>query len=202
MPHLTPKQRDILDFIQGYSLAEGYSPTHREIAEAFGYSSYGTVHKHLKALRSHGFVSRDRYKSRGTRIESVATDQGVVPMLGRVAAGGLVEAFPVQERVAVPQSLCSTVATNFALQVDGESMIDAGILSGDVVVVDSNRQAKSGDLVVARVNSEVTLKRLRLAGAEAILVPANASYQPTRVKLNKLHVQGVVVGLMRMYGQN
>ncbi len=123
-------------------------------------------------------------------------------MLGRVAAGGLVEAFPVQERVAVPASLCTTVASNFALQVEGESMLDAGILPGDVVVVDGGKQAKSGDLVVARVDSEVTLKHLQVQGDEAVLVPANTAFQPIRVSLDQLHVQGVVVGLMRHYADN
>ncbi len=200
VPSLTLRQRQILDFIQAYSLAQGCSPTHRDIAEAFGFSSYGTVHRHLKELRRRGYLDRERNKTRGLRLEPVAEDASSLPLLGKVAAGGMVETFPASERVPVPPPMQMAARRRFALTIEGESMSDAGILPGDVVIIDADRTARTGDIVVARVENETTVKRLRvLEGGEAILEPENPDFKPIQVRLSQLSIQGVVVGLLRSY---
>lgn len=202
---LTERQKQILDFIRQHVETRGVAPTHREICERFGYSSYGTVHKHLKLLEQKGFLRRHWNQKRGVELAD-PSDEGrgpqseELPFLGRIAAGRPIESVATDERVPVPPHLLSGRATeHYVLKVQGESMIDEGIHDGDFVVVLQRQEARAGEMVVALVEDEVTLKRFFPEGATVRLQPANPSMEPIIVAADTVRVQGIVVGLMRRF---
>ncbi|HBL25327.1 MAG TPA: repressor LexA [Acidobacteria bacterium] len=202
MTYLTERQKEILDFIQEYRKERGISPTHREICEKFGFSSYGTAYKHLKLLQEKGFLRRDWNQKRGIELLRAIPGEGAheLPFFGRIAAGRPIEAISNDERVIVPGHLMGTAqGDHYVLRVVGESMIDEGILDGDFIVVLRRDLAEPGDMVVALVGDDATLKRFYPEGKMVRLQPSNPTMEPIRVPANTVKVQGVVVGLMRKF---
>lgn len=203
--YLTKRQKEILDFIQEFSAAKGFSPTHKEIREQFGYSSYGTVHKHLKLLEEKGYLRRHWNQKRGVELagdlsSDEPTGENELPFFGIIAAGRPVEAVAGNDIVAVPDHLLGDRSNDhFVLKVVGDSMIDEGIHDGDLVVVSRRDMARTGEMVVALVGDEATLKRFYPEGPQIRLQPANARMQPLLVPANDVKVQGIVVGLMRKF---
>ena len=203
--YLTPRQKEILDFIREFVAVKGFSPTHREICEEFGYSSYGTAHNHLKLLEQKGFLRRHWNQKRGVELADAASaspivPEGELPFLGRIAAGKPIEAVAGNEVVTVPAHLMGDRSNDhFVLKVVGDSMIEEGIHDGDLVVVARREVASAGEMVVALVGDEATLKRLYPEGPLIRLQPANARMQPLRVPAGEVKVQGIVVGLMRKF---
>lgn len=201
--YLTERQAAILSFIESFREARGFSPTHREICEHFGYSSYGTVHKHLKLLERKGFLRRDWNQKRGVELvdrEERAPRAPEVPFHGRIAAGRPIEAIQGDETLAVPPGLLRGGGTDhFVLQVVGDSMIEDGIQDGDLVVVQRRETAAAGEMVVALVDDEATLKRFYPEGGSVRLQPSNRAMEPIRVPAARVRVQGVAVGLMRRF---
>jgi repressor LexA len=202
-PPLTERQKAILDFFAEFQRRHGYPPTHREIRDRFGYTSYGTVHKHLRLLREKGYLSGEQHQKRGLRL-APAEQPGVVapelPFFGRIAAGRPIEAVAGDERLAVPpQLLHGPLDDHYVLRVVGDSMIEEGIHDGDLVVVRRRERADAGEMVVALIGDDATLKRIFPEGDTVRLQPANASMQPLRVPADQVRVQGVVVGLMRRF---
>jgi repressor LexA len=198
---LTPKQKEILDFIRVYREKRGLSPTQREICEEFGYSSFGTLQKHIKLLLEKGVLVRDWNKRRSLVLAEEDKAAGAVelPLAGRIAAGQPIEAEPEGETVAVPEVLTRR-GQNYVLRVNGSSMIDDGIHDGDFVVVNRREKAANGEMVAALLNGEATLKRFyRETDGRIRLQPANERMKPIWVAEGDLKVQGVVVGLMRKY---
>lgn len=198
---LTPKQKEILDFIRAYRQKRGLSPTQREICEEFGYSSFGTVQKHIRLLLEKGVLVRDWNKRRSLVLAEEDKRAGAVeiPLAGRIAAGQPIEAEPEGETVAVPEVL-TRKGQNYVLRVNGSSMIDDGIQDGDFVVVNRREKASNGEMVAALLNGEATLKRFyREADGRIRLQPANERMKPIWVAEGDLKVQGIVVGLMRKY---
>lgn len=198
---LTERQKAILDFFAEFQRRHGYPPTHREIRDRFGYTSYGTVHKHLRLLREKGYLAGEQHQKRGLRLapsgETVAPE---IPFLGRIAAGRPIEAIAGQDRLAVPPSLLhGPIDDHYVLRVVGDSMIEEGIHDGDLVVVRRRDQATPGEMVVALIGEDATLKRIYPEGSTVRLQPANAAMQPIFVPANDVRVQGVVVGLMRRF---
>ena len=202
---LTERQKEILEFIASYQERHGISPTHREIREEFGYSSFGTVYKHLKLLQEKGYLHRDWNQKRGLELlRTVGTQSEIVteevPFLGLIAAGQPIETLPGDERLAVPSHLFEGAADrHYVLRVTGESMIDEGIHDGDLVVVLRREEARSGEMVVALVCGDATLKRFYPEGAKVRLQPANPNMDAIVVRAEDVQVQGVVVGLMRKF---
>jgi repressor LexA len=201
--YLTPRQKEILEYIRDFRRERGFSPTHREICERFGFTSYGTVHKHLKLLESKGFLKRDWNQKRGVELtDSQGPSAGVpeIPFLGRIAAGKPIEAVRDQETLAVPaQLLRGPHGEHYVLRVVGDSMIEEGIQDGDLVVVQRRDAASTGDMVVALVDDEATLKRFYPEGERVRLQPSNRAMAPLFVAADKVRVQGVAVGLMRRF---
>ncbi len=203
--YLTERQKAILEFIAEYQQRHGISPTHREIREEFGYSSFGTVYKHLKLLQEKGYLHRDWNQKRGLELLRTVpghqmTQETEVPFLGLIAAGQPIEALPGPEQLAVPSHLFDgTPADHYVLRVAGESMIQEGIHDGDFVIVLRRERAEPGEMVVALVGSDATLKRFYPEGETVRLQPANPEMAPIRVPAREVQVQGVVVGLMRKF---
>jgi repressor LexA len=206
MTYLTERQKEILEFIQEYRRERGIAPTHREICEKFGFSSYGTAYKHLKLLQEKGFLRRDWNQKRGIELLRAipggegGTAERDLPFFGRIAAGRPIEALAGSERVAVPGHLLSgKPGDHYVLRVVGDSMIEEGIHDGDFVIVLRRDVAEPGEMVVALVGDDATLKRFFPEGKMVRLQPAHPTMEPIRVPANTVRVQGVVVGLMRKF---
>ena len=201
---LTERQRAILEFIRESVDRRGIAPTHREIRDRFGYSSYGTVNKHLRILEAKGYLIRHDHQKRGVELvdrgQEAADATTELPFLGTIAAGRPIEAVVTQETVSVPAHLVrGSAAGHFVLRVRGDSMIDEGIHDGDLVVIESRRQADEGDMIVALLEDEATLKRYYPEGPFVRLQPANRRMEPLRVAAETLAVQGIAVGLIRRF---
>lgn len=207
MTYLTERQKEILEFIHEYRRQRGIAPTHREICERFGFSSYGTAYKHLKLLQEKGFLRRDWNQKRGIELLRAIPGGGVdgaadqdLPFLGRIAAGRPIEAVSGSDRVAVPGHLLSgRGGDHYVLRVVGESMIDEGIHDGDFIIVLRRDVAEAGEMVVALIGDDATLKRFYPEGELVRLQPANPAMQPIHVPAREVRIQGVVVGLMRKF---
>ena len=204
--YLTERQRDILEFIQRFQGEKGIAPTHREICEEFGYSSYGTVYKHLKLLQEKGFLRKDWNQKRGIEVLRELPGGGVedeskeLPFFGRIAAGQPIEAVANQDTLNVPHHLLGRRrGEHYVLEVVGDSMIGEGIFEGDLVIVLQRELAEPGDMVVALVGSDATLKRFYPEGDTIRLQPANPNMQPIRGPAQDVQSQGIVVGLMRRF---
>ena len=204
--YLTERQKAVLEFIAEYQQAHGIAPTHREIRDHFGYSSYGTVYKHLKLLQEKGYLHRDWNQKRGLELlravpgSPVFEVESEVPFLGYIAAGQPIEAVPGNETLAVPNHLFEgQAASHYVLRVQGDSMIDEGIHDGDLVIVLRCEQARAGEMIVALIGNDATLKRFYPEGARIRLQPANPTMEPIFVPADEVTVQGVVVGLMRKF---
>lgn len=201
MTYLTERQRDILKFIRDHRENTGVAPTHREICDAFGFSSYGTVYKHLSLLEKKGLIRRDANQKRGVELVDQPPAEGEtrrLPFYGYIAAGLPLDVVPGEETIAVPEELTSR-GENYVLKVRGDSMIEDGIHDGDFVIIAHRERAENGEMVVANVNGEVTLKRWYADGARVRLQPANSMMQAMIVPRDQVSVQGVVVGLMRRF---
>ena len=207
MKYLTERQRDILQFIKEFQREKGVAPTHREICDRFGFSSYGTVYKHLSLLEKKGLIRRDWNQKRGVELVEEpkaapppASAPGVreLPLFGYIAAGQPIDVDVSDEVVTVPERLTAR-GDNYVLKVRGDSMIDDGIMDGDYIIVAHRREADNGQMVVANVSGEVTLKRFYKEGERVRLQPANAAMQPIFLDPDHVQIQGVVVGVMRKY---
>jgi repressor LexA len=199
---LTRKQRQILDFVDGFTTDHGYAPSFEEIAAQFGYASLATVHEHLENLRAKGYIRKGYNESRS--IEVVPTEVRVaavaVPLLGRVAAGAPIEAVPDQEAVSVPEDMLGR-GEHYVLRVTGDSMIDEQIRDGDYLVVRHRETAENGDMVVALVDQEsATVKKFyRERDGRVRLQPANEALEPMYFGPDRVRIQGIVMGVMRRY---
>jgi repressor LexA len=198
---LTKRQKELFDYLQGYIRTHGYAPTFQEIGRHFSLSSLATVHKHLSNLESKGLIRRHWNHSRAIELLDGAGSAGSIdlPLLGTVAAGRPIEAVEADDTVAVPEALVGRGRT-FALRVRGNSMVEDGILDGDLIVVEERADADDGQTVVALVNGEATVKRLhREKGGMVRLQPANEAMPPLLVRARDVLVRGVVVAVMRRY---
>jgi len=183
MKYLTERQRDVLEFIRKYQEERGVAPTHREICDHFGFSSYGTVYKHLSLLEKKGLIRRDWNQKRGVELvekpQPAEAPAGVreLPLFGVIAAGRPLEVEASDETITVPERLTSR-GVNFVLKVRGDSMVEDGIHDGDYVIIERRQDAQNGEMVVANVAGEVTLKRLYREKDRIRLQPANSFMAP------------------------
>lgn len=200
---LTKRQSEILRYLQEHIRDRGYAPSFEEIAEHFDFQSLATVHEHLTNLERKGYIHRTHNESRAIEVLPPKGTSGAteIPLLGRVAAGTPIESLMAGETLAVPDQLLPRRGPNYALKVQGESMIDEHIMDGDFVVVHGKQGAENGEMVIALVNgSEATVKRFyREQGGWVRLQPANPAMQPMRFQERDVLIQGVVVGVIRKY---
>lgn len=211
---LSERQQQVLDYIRKTVAGRGYPPSVREIGEALGLSSPSTVHSHLTALVAAGALHRDPSKPRAivvveeAQLDSAATAADApsrpgrvrdVPVLGRIAAGTpILAAEQVEEVIPLPVDLVGTDPV-FLLEVKGDSMVDAGILDGDLVAVRSQKDARDGEIVAALIDGEeATVKRLRRRGGKVILEAENPAYEPL-VYSDGVELVGKVVSVLRRY---
>jgi repressor LexA len=192
---LTPRQQEILDFIRNTLEVLGAPPTRAEISSAFGFASPNAAEEHLKALAKKGSIVLEPGSARGIRL----VEQLGLPLIGSVAAGSPILAVEnVLGRYALDAHLFSPKA-DFLLRVRGLSMINAGIFDGDLLAVHRTPEARDGQIVVARLQEEVTVKRLRRHGPVVELVAENPDFEPIIVDTRKeeVAIEGIAVGLIR-----
>jgi repressor LexA len=203
---LTPRQQQILDFIRRHLAQQGIPPTRAEITAAFGFRSVTAAEDHLRALARRGAIELLPGASRGIRVlgdeDAAANDGDSLPLIGRVAAGAPILAqesveswYKIDRKLFHPQP-------DFLLRVQGWSMRDAGILPGDLLAVKRTPTAQNGEIVVARMGEDVTVKRFERRGDIVRLLPANPDFAPIRIDLTQqdLAIEGRAVGLLRTSG--
>ena len=229
---LSPKEKNVLEFLESYIRARGVSPTYQEICQHFGFASFNSVQRYLKQLESKGYIQlpwanqkraitvlkpasalqdllEEHHIEPPTAVQSNVTpailpsESLSLPLLGRVAAGAPIEAMEHDEFIDVPASLVRHADRTYALRVQGQSMVDDGILDGDVILVQRQNSASNGEIVVAVVGEEeATVKRLyQHHGQEKKieLRPANSSMSPMWYSPNEVQIRGIVVGLIRRF---
>jgi repressor LexA len=226
---LTAKQQELLIFIQERLDASGISPSFEEMKEALGLKSKSGIHRLISALEERGFLHRLPNRARAlevtrlpdalkggeratatrdnvtplrkspARVPIAANDILEIPLHGRIAAGVPIEAFEDSSQLAVPAALLGP-GDHYALEVSGDSMVEAGILDGDYALIQKANTAREGDIVVALVDGQdATLKFFRREGAMVRLDPANAAYEAQRYAANRVLIQGKLSGLLRRY---
>lgn len=196
---LTARQQEILDFIRNRLETLGFPPTRADIAEAFGFASHNAAEEHLKALAKKGVIVLEPGSARGIRLVEQLGLQLSLPLIGDVAAGSPIFAIEnMQGRYALDASLFRPRA-DFLLRVRGLSMLGAGILDGDLLAVHRCSEARDGQIVVARLDDEVTVKRFRQHGNIVELIAENPDFEPIIVDIERspLTIEGVAVGLIR-----
>jgi repressor LexA len=199
MSDLTPRQQQILEFIQQAIAESGLPPTRAEIATALGFRSANAAEEHLRALQRKGVIELRAGASRGIVLRDVLREQLGLPLIGRVAAGRPILAEEhVEARYQVDPQLFSP-RPHYLLRVSGMSMRDVGILDGDLVAVHRSTDVRNRQIVVARLDDEVTVKRYRQEGSVVWLLPENRDFEPIRVDLREqsMVIEGVVVGVLR-----
>ena len=205
MEQLTKRQEDILNFIKEYIVSRGYPPTVREIGKALGVSSPATIHAHLENLECKGFIKREETKNRAIELlvenEFSRKDDNVVdvPLLGKITAGSPIEAIEQpDEYFSLPAYLLPNDKEVFTLKVSGNSMINAGIFDGDIVIVERKNTARNGEIVVAMTDeNEVTLKTFYKETNYIRLQPENDTMDP--IILNNVSILGKAIGLYRKF---
>lgn len=199
MAELTKRQSEVLSFIREFMDEAGMPPTRAEIARQLGFRSANAAEEHLRALQRKGVIELIPGTSRGIQLSDQLRGTAGLPLVGRVAAGNpILAAEHIEDYVRIDPSMFDPVP-HYLLRVEGMSMKDAGILDGDLVAVHRTPDVRNRQIIVARLEDEVTIKRYRQEGHTVWLLPENDEFSPIEVDLNKQHllIEGVVVGLLR-----
>ncbi|WP_426359468.1 transcriptional repressor LexA [Pseudocolwellia sp. HL-MZ19] len=199
MRPLTPRQSQIFDLIKEKISDTGMPPTRAEIADFFGFKSANAAEEHLKALAKKGYINMLPGTSRGIRLAEEFVEQDGLPLIGKVAAGEPILALEhVEEHYKIDGTLFKPSA-DYLLRVDGESMKDIGILDGDLLAVHQTTDVKNGQVIVARVEDDVTVKRFKREGNVVYLHAENEDFSPIVVDLTtqQFNVEGIAVGVIR-----
>ena len=199
MRQLTPRQKEILELIQSFIDEYGMPPTRADIAKELGFKSANAAEEHLRALQKKGVLELVPGASRGIQLKDSLREQMGLPLVGRVAAGSPILAEEhIETHYRIDPALFNP-KPHYLLRVQGMSMRDAGILDGDLVAVHRTPEVRSRQIVVARVDDEVTVKRYRQDGSVVWLLPENEEFEPIQVDLNEqsMVIEGVVVGVIR-----
>lgn len=196
---LTRRQQEILDVLRDSAGQCERPPTLGELCAMLGLRSRGSLHKHIQALIRAGFIAPMAGRHRGIRVIANAPVEDGLPFLGKIAAGRPIEAVAQPEHIQVPPHL-RTDKPCYVLQVVGDSMREAGILDGDLVVIEQRDHARNGEIVVALVRGEeVTLKRILQEPGRTLLYPENSAMQALELHPHEVQIQGVLAGQMRAY---
>jgi len=209
---LTKRQKEILTFISDHIDSEGFPPTRNDLSKHFGFRSPNAAESHLRALEHKGVIRIEAGRSRGITLTSLSPSnlpplnalRTPLPLVGRVAAGSPILAQEnIENEYRVDPSLFSS-RPHYLLRVEGNSMLNAGILDGDLLAVHRTPEAQNGQIVVARLDDEVTVKRFKRNGHQVSLLPENPEFQPILVDLRRqsLVIEGLAVGVIRPRMEN
>ncbi|MDB2426208.1 transcriptional repressor LexA [bacterium] len=210
---LTPKEKLILDYIEGFILEEGLSPTFTEIKDHFNFASYNSVQRYLKQLhkKKYLFIPGGNQKraiqvlkpsnSLKKNLNNLTStdEENRIPLLGKVAAGLPLESHKHDEYIEVPISLVKSKNQCYALEVSGDSMIEEGIFDGDTIIINAQNVAENGEIVVAEVDNETTLKRIYKKKDQIELRPANSTMESFFYPASQVSIKGKLISLVRSY---
>ncbi len=198
MSGLTKKQKEVYDFVIQYTESQGLAPTQQEILEHFGFRSLGHVQHFIKHLKAQGLLQGDSHAHRGLGAQKKPTNtKNEIAFLGKVAAGRPLDYRVSNETLEVPTFLTPQGGDFFALQAQGNSMIDAHILDGDFLLIQKQNHANNGDIVIAEVNNEATIKRFFKKKTGIELHPENPEYEIIRVLADQdFRIEGKLVGVL------
>ncbi|PJA95348.1 MAG: transcriptional repressor LexA [Ignavibacteriales bacterium CG_4_9_14_3_um_filter_34_10] len=204
---LTDRQKEILDFIKEYLGFNGYPPTLREIAKQFNIASTFGIKRHLDALQKKGYLSVESFASRAISLTENPTEKNQqnnsveIPVVGRVAAGyPLMSEENIEGSISIQSGLLKNKSEIFGLKVKGESMKNAGIFEGDIIIVNQQKDAVNGDIVVALLDNEATVKRFSNKNNQITLMPENENYNPIEVNnSDEFSIIGKVMGVFRWF---
>lgn len=233
LPPLTEKEKKVLDYIESYILSFGISPSYQEIKDHFGFASFNSIQNYLKQLMTKGYIAMEAHQKRALTVlhsssavqtelqsKSVSTVGSPnaqllqareeilsIPLLGKVAAGRPIEALSHDEFVEAPKHMIKEPRNSFALKVQGNSMIEDGILNGDIILIHSQKSAKNGDIIVATVDNEATVKRIYTGNRPGYdkssqwieLRPSNSEMESMWYSPEQVELRGIVTGLLRKY---
>lgn len=233
LPSLTPKEKSVLEYIEDHILSSGVSPSYQEIKDHFGLASFNSVQNYLKQLTSKGYIANPQNQKRAIQVlhsasamqehlqAKVSTTTGSprtkllqardeilsLPLLGKVAAGHPIEAIKHDEFIDVPPSMIRNPSKSFALKVQGDSMIEDGIFDEDIILIQEQKSATNGDIIVATVDNEATVKRFYLRSRpdsdikqkQVELRPSNSSMKSMWFAPEQVEIRGIVVGLIRKF---
>jgi len=197
---LTTQEHNTLKFIRNYLTQYGNAPRFKEIGLAIGVTSQGTVHRYVQSLEDKGYIERSKGNSRGMNlVELPLVSAPTIPLVGKIAAGLPIEAIEDQQELNLSEMFMGPEL--FALRVSGDSMMDAGILDNDYVIIKKQPVANDGDIVVAMIDKvEATLKRFRRKSqTEVALIPENAEMETMIYPAERVNIHGILVGQMRNY---
>jgi repressor LexA len=198
---ITRRQKEVIDFLSGFTQRNGYSPSYEEIAAGLGLNSLATVHKHVTNLQNKGLLQRAHNRSRSIDVlpqRKARSAMDRLPLMGRIAAGRPVEAIEQAETISLGDILGNREC--YALEVRGDSMRDEHIMSGDYVLVERTRSAREGEIVVALIDgADATLKRFYREGNLIRLQPSNTEMAPIYAPAANVAIQGKVLGILRKY---
>jgi len=197
---LTERQKKVLEAIEEFILAQGYSPTIRQLGEILNIANPSAVFKHTQSLEKKGYLKRMKGELKLKGFPALLENQTRVPLVGLVPAGEPKEVFDISgEAVEVPDWMVGRRKGNiFCIHVDGKSMVDAYIDEGDRVLVERTNSASSGEMVIALLDDgSVTLKRLKIEDGNVFLMPENPEFKP--IKVRELRILGRVIGILRKY---
>ena len=203
--NLTQTETKIQDFIRVFIDENGHSPTLKEIGDGVAIKSKGTVHRYVTALKTKGALHHNERQWRGLSLNEAEqpepTSDLSLPFLGRIAAGQPIEAISDITEININDLLVGKGNSRYMLQIKGDSMVDMGILDGDMVVIERRDHAKNGEIVVALIDEQnATLKRFHIENdGDVLLIPANASLTAQQYAADRVRIQGVLVGQMRTY---
>lgn len=234
---LTPKEKAVLEYIESFILSSGVSPSYQEIKDNFGLASFNSVQNYLKQLTAKGYISNPQNQKRAIQVlhpassnqehlkaslktNSVSTAGSLrtkllqardeilsLPLLGKVAAGQPIESLKHDEFIDVPPSMVKNPAKSFALKIQGDSMINDGIFDEDIIIVQEQKNANNGDIVVASIDDEATVKRFYLRtkpesenkSKQVELRPSNSNLKSMWFSPESVEIKGIVVGLIRKF---
>ncbi len=205
MKGLTKRQREILSFIQEFIHVNRYAPSYREIKHHFSFSSLGSVYKHVNVLKRKGALVSEKQCSRSlalTQATPVTKNQIEIelPFIGYITAGSPIEMFPQSQTLSVPESLVHAPEKTYLLRARGDSLQEEMIAEGDLLLVEARQEAHSGETILASINNHDTLiKKFYPEGDYVRLTSHNLRHQPIIIRHEDILIQGVVVGLLRLY---
>lgn len=202
---LTKKQKEIKNFIQNFISSKGFSPSYREIMERFGFSSTATVHKYINILKRKNILVSEKNSSRSLAFaqeeeREISSNTIEIPFIGHLSEGLPIETFSKYKSIPIPPSMTPKPKNSYILRIRGDSMSEEMMCDGDLLIVEARQEAVIGEIIVAIVNESETLVKYYHPENEYVkLKYSSPIYQPIIVRKDSLFIQGVVVGLIRMY---
>jgi repressor LexA len=206
MKGLTKRQRELIDFISDFIASHRYSPSYREIGQHFGFSSLGSVYKHINTLKRKGVLFNESRVSRSVTtvneaLKSPAPSEMAIPLIGRISAGTPIQTFSQTEQIHVPSHYVHSADATYALLAQGNSLNEEMIADGDILIVEARQQAHPGETVVALINQQdVIVKKYYPEGDFVRLLSSHSNHHPILLNQNNIAVQAVMICLLRRYG--